>query len=245
LLSPQGKDTALFWTSTLRFRCPVPGHLQNAIVDGLTMLRDGTATVHVDVVPIRTSVRYQEVHFSPEYVRTLRKLKFFDAATGWGPNNVLPLVDASGRWENIPVCPPPKPVKTTAEAPELDNTVASAPQEVKKKTTTTKKQHTLTACLWSSAVFKHRGETTSVNSDTIRRIQEWIEFHLMVGFDHIYVYDNSGAHSNETSLGPLLNHYSQVTRIDWPSTVCNNNKPMNDSSGERSSQYAAEASCLA
>lgn len=68
----------------------------------------------------------------------------------------------------------------------------------------------------------------------------------MVGFDHIYVYDNSGAHTNETSLEPVLAPFGDsVTRIDWPSTVCNNNKPAADSAGERSSQYAAEASCLA
>jgi hypothetical protein len=239
LLTPKGKDTALFWTSTLRFRCPVPGHLQRAIVDGHTMLRDGTASVHVDVVPIRTSARYNEVHFPKDHVKVLRRMKFFDAETRWGPNNVLPLVEASGRWENIPVCPPPKPV--AVEAPKPDSlAIAEAPREE-----VAKKQHTLSACLWSSAVFKARGETKSVNVDTMRRIREWIEFHLMVGFDHIYVYDNSGAHSNETSLAPLLNQYAQVTRIDWPSTVCNNNKPTDDSPGERSSQYAAEASCLA
>jgi hypothetical protein len=34
-----------------------------------------------------------------------------------------------------------------------------------------------------------------------------------------------------------------VTRIDWPSIVCNNNIPAADSTGERSSQYAAENSC--
>jgi hypothetical protein len=67
----------------------------------------------------------------------------------------------------------------------------------------------------------------------------------MVGFDHIYVYDNSGAHSNETSLADVLDNYpsSQVTRIDWPSLVCNNNVPRVESPGERSSQYAAENSC--
>jgi Glycosyltransferase family 92 len=239
LLTPKGKDTAFFWLSTLRFRCPVPDHLQQAIREGHTMLRDGTASVYVDVVPIRTSVRYNEVHFSKDYVRTLRRMQFFDATIGWGPNNVLPLVEASGRWENIPVCPPPQPA--TIEASKVDKeAIAVAPQKV------VKKQHTLSACLWSSAVFKARGVTKSVNSDTLRRIHEWIEFHLLVGFDHIYVYDNSGAHSNETSLAPLLSRYAQqVTRIDWPSTVCNNNNPTDDSSGERSSQYAAEASCLA
>jgi len=36
---------------------------------------------------------------------------------------------------------------------------------------------------------------------------------------------------------------SKVTRIDWPATICNNNRPAHDDPGERSSQYAAEAAC--
>jgi hypothetical protein len=106
------------------------------------------------------------------------------------------------------------------------------------------KPNFLTACLWASVEFKTRGKKTGASSDTTQRLLEWIEFHLMVGFDHIYVYDNSGAHTNETSLEPLLSQYpGKVTRINWPSIVCNNNIPSHDSIGERSSQYAAEASC--
>ncbi len=60
------------------------------------------------------------------------------------------------------------------------------------------------------------------------------------------MYDNSGAHTNETDLRPIVDLFpaSQVTRIDWPSVVCNNNIPAHDNTGERSSQYAAENSCL-
>ena len=36
---------------------------------------------------------------------------------------------------------------------------------------------------------------------------------------------------------------SNVTRIDWPSLVCNNNIQAHENTGERSSQYAAENSC--
>lgn len=85
-------------------------------------------------------------------------------------------------------------------------------------------------------------------SDTSTRLIEWIEFHLLVGFDHIYVYDNSGAHTDETSLEPTLFPRfldSEVTRIDWPCRVCNNNIPAHENTGERSSQYAAENSCRA
>ena len=96
-----------------------------------------------------------------------------------------------------------------------------------------------------SASFRTRGENKEAITDTKARLMEWIEFHLLVGFDHIYVYDNSAAHGNETNLGHITDLYdsSVVTRIDWPSVVCNNNIPAHDNTGERSSQYAAENSC--
>ena len=59
-------------------------------------------------------------------------------------------------------------------------------------------------------------------SDTTRRLIEWIEFHLLVGFDHIYVYDNTGAHTDKTTLEPTLFprfSESEVTRIDWVSIL--------------------------
>ena len=34
-----------------------------------------------------------------------------------------------------------------------------------------------------------------------------------------------------------------VTHVDWPCKICNNNRPAHNDPGERSSQYAAEASC--
>lgn len=54
MLTPRGNDGGFFWTSTLRFRCPVPSSLRTAVAEGSTTLSDGTATLHVDVVPIRT-----------------------------------------------------------------------------------------------------------------------------------------------------------------------------------------------
>lgn len=66
-----------------------------------------------------------------------------------------------------------------------------------------------------------------------------------MGFDHIYIYDNTGAHTNQTSLEATLNIFAptEVTRIDWPAKVCNNNIPGHENMGERSSQYAADSSC--
>jgi hypothetical protein len=102
------------------------------------------------------------------------------------------------------------------------------------------------------------------------RLREWISFNLEVGFDHVYVFDNTGANAtifrlkdevvdpefgNHTSssggwtdrddLSSVTDLFppSRVTRVDWPATVCNNNRPAHDDPGERSSQYAAEAAC--
>jgi hypothetical protein len=84
-------------------------------------------------------------------------------------------------------------------------------------------------------------------------------FHRQVGFDHIYLYDNTQystvvsndndeATVNETVAYPLkqvtdLFSPDFVTWIQWPAKVCNNNFIGGRWPGERSSQYTAEASC--
>jgi hypothetical protein len=246
LLTPKGKDAHMFWTSNLRFSCPVPDEWKGRVAAGSTILNDGTPTLHVDIVPIRTSPRYgtHEVHFTEELAGRKDSLAGFDPRVRWGDRNVLPRIEASGRWENFPICQPPQLV--------VDNDEQKVEEHPKSLVTTPSvgpkvKPHLLSACLWASESFKTRGVEKDSQStrDTKKRLVEWIEFHLMVGFDHIYVYDNSGAHSNETSLADVIDNYppSQVTRIDWPSLVCNNNIPAHDNTGERSSQYAAESSC--
>ena len=252
LLTPRGKDGVLFWASNLHFSCPVPENkaFRDAIANGKTVLSDGTPTVHVDVVPIRTSVRYEEIHLPKDMIGPMENvgMPIFDPVRHWGFDHVVPRVEASGRWANIPICMPPELVdeKITQTDTDIDTLVT--------RTVTRKlvpnineiqvKPHFLVGCLWASAEFKTRGKDRGASTDTIDRLKEWIEFHLMVGFDHIYVYDNSGAHTNETSLEEtLLSYPGKVTRVDWPSTVCNNNIPAHDSTGERSSQYAAENSC--
>ena len=146
----------------------------------------------------------------------------------------MPTIAASGRWANIPVCKPPVMV-----APTTPNEQPPPPPQ---------KKHYLSACLWASAEYKTRGKSrgSENDSETAQRIAEWIEFHLLAGFDHFYIYDNSGAHSNTTNLASALAPFGDdvVTRIEWPFEVCNNNIPAHDSTGERSSQYAAENSCL-
>ena len=124
----------------------------------------------------------------------------------WGSKHVLPRVEASGRWENLPVCRPPEAAQDVA-VPDGGGRGSR------------RKQRTLIACLWASASFTTRGNAQAVSDTTVRLI-EWIEFHLLVGFEHIYVYDNTGAHTNETSLeSTLFPRFSdsEVTRIDWVS----------------------------
>lgn len=245
LITPKGKDSRLFWASNIRFDCPLPSNtaLRQHVAAGSTILSDGTPTVYVDLIPIRTSVRYNELYMTEEMIgpRDTWAMDSFNATLRWGDRNVLPRIEASGRWENIPVCLPPR----LPESETMTNTAVSPPVVSKDDAApTTTKPHYLSACLWASAEFKTRGIKKGATTDTQERLKEWIEFHLMVGFDHVYVYDNSGAHTNETSLESVLSEYpGKVTRIDWPSIVCNNNIPAHDSTGERSSQYAAENSC--
>jgi len=92
---------------------------------------------------------------------------------------------------------------------------------------------------------------------------------LEAGFDHMFIFDNTGANAtifrlknevdpdfgNDTTkednfrirddLSSVTDLFpaSKVTRVEWPATICNNNRPAHDDPGERSSQYAAEAAC--
>jgi Glycosyltransferase family 92 len=253
LLSPKGKDTRLFWASNLHFSCPLPKDnvgLRNAVASGSTVLNDGSPTLFVDLVPIKTSVRYEELHLTESMIgpKDTWSTPAFDPLTRWGKNYVLPLVEASTRWTNIPICRPPELVDqvTVSEETELDTFESTkiTRKLVPDVAQLPKKPHFLAACLWASAEFKTRGRSSGATTDTMKRLQEWIEFHLLAGFDHFYVYDNSGAHTNATTLEPVAALYpGKITLIDWPSTVCNNNIPAHDSTGERSSQYAAENSC--
>lgn len=107
------------------------------------------------------------------------------------------------------------------------------------------KQHHLASCLWASTGYTTRGNRFAIN-DGQRRLVEWITYQKLIGVDHFYLYDNSGAFSNDpsNSLHPIAELFpGDVTIIDWPAQVCNNNPNNVDSVGERSSQYAAEASC--
>jgi hypothetical protein len=189
MLTPKGKDSRFFWTSNLRFDCPVPSDkaLRQQLATGKTILSDGTPTVYVDLIPIRTSVRYDELYLTEDLIGPREKwaMDEFNATERWGERNVLPRIEASGRWENIPICLPPM-LPEDAVSVEVPSVPATETKPSKKAT----KPHYLSACLWASAEFKTRGVKKGATTDTQDRLQEWIEFHLMTGFDHIYVYDN-------------------------------------------------------
>ena len=220
MLTPKGKDNGYFWLSNVQFECPVPAKhdLPRLISSEETVLSDGTPTVYVDLIPIRTPPRYKayDAYFAAGVIGPQAGGNF-DPKERWGDRNVMPRVEASGRWENIPVCFPHAPGLTADTSSQDRERIRSAVSTI----TPAKKPHVLSACLWASASFRTRGIRQAAQSDTLLRLKEWIEFHLMVGFDHIYVYDNSGAGTNETSLAPLLKAYppDKVTRIDWPSIV--------------------------
>jgi hypothetical protein len=231
------KDIKSVHTSQLLFSCPVPPNLQETIRSGESVQND-KASLFVDIIPIRTPPRYGKPNqfFPPRYAEFQDKESIFDASKEWSDTHILPRIEDSGRWENIPICKPSlmtySPYKEEKES--ANALVAEKPA----------KKHRLVTCVWASAGYATRGERFAIN-DGQRRLQEWINFNLLVGVDHFYVYDNSGAHSsNETSLKVITDMFpSQVTHIPWPATVCNNNPNNVDSPGERSSQYAAESSC--
>jgi hypothetical protein len=238
MFTVEGHDIKDIHTSQLVFQCPVPPELQETIRSGKSVVNDDVATLFVDVIPIRTPPRYGKPgRFFPPRLRDFQDTETpFDASKEWGDSHILPRIQDSGRWENIPICKPS--LMTYSPYKEQDHSAVAMISDKKPE-----KKHRLVACVWASAGYATRGERYAIN-DGQRRLQEWIHFNLLVGVDHFYIYDNSGAHSNDASLKVITDMFpEQVTRIEWPSKVCNNNPNNVDSPGERSSQYAAESSC--
>ena len=105
------------------------------------------------------------------------------------------------------------------------------------------KKHRLISCIWASAGYATRGNRFAIN-DGQRRLLEWITYNKLTGVEHFYLYDNSDAFPTDISLKFIADMFpDHVTIINWPSKICNNNQNNVDNPGERSSQYAAEASC--
>jgi hypothetical protein len=223
-------------SSQLIFKCPVPEHLQDVIASG-TSVKNDWATLFLDIIPIRTPPRWgpPDQYFPPMYKDMEGKDSHirFDPVQAWGHDHILPRIEDSGRWENIPICKPS--LMTYEQKKDLKKIPASS--------SSVKKSHRLVSCIWASAGYTTRGSRFAIN-DGQRRLLEWITYNKIIGFDHFYLYDNSGAFGGESSLKPIADLFpDDVTYIPWPSAVCNNNPNNVDSVGERSSQYAAESSC--
>jgi hypothetical protein len=227
-----GAHNEHIWNAILHFRCPVPETIKSSFRSDPSSFRE-IPKFYVDLVPIRTPPRESREGYCPQIEKSS-----FDPDKEWGKNHVLPPVEESGRWANIPIC---RPTETTT-------TKSPAKKHGKKQEATNngqEKKNVLVGCLWASAAFSTRG-SGELDTSTQFRLLEWLTFHLKIAkFDHIYIYDNSGAHSETASLEPVVNLFpsNRVTRIPWRHRICNNNRPMHRNIGERSSQYAAEASC--
>ena len=250
----KGHDEQI-WNSVYSIRCPVP-ELKNGIISLRSLIASGKTisqsnwapSIYIDLIPIRTQVRRNKEGFGLPGVDTYNETSLFDPKLAWGEAYVLPRVESSGRWANIPVCMPPvaeKQLPLTNELSKPNNRNAEG-------NTPPNKSYFLVGCVWASRSFSTRGQTTVNDSSTSDRLLEFLTYHTTIaGFDHIYVYDNSDTSiedsNNNASLARVTNLFSSrlVTRIPWPHRICNNNRPTHSNPGERSSQYAAEASCRA
>ena len=250
------------WNSVLQFACPIPQHLRPLLqLQQHPQNTDNNhpifPTLYVDVVPIRTYPRLDRAGY---FDRTTRNMSsddvVFDSAQEWGDDYILPPIEASGRWVNIPLCT----YFSSNDGSSNDNAKKSTPHNNKNekapshgdnhKSMEQSPPHFLVACVWASASFTTRG-THDPDTSTSERLLEWMTYQLeMAGFDHIYIYDNSDSNNldnnqNNMTLEPVTSLFptSQVTRIPWKHPVCNNNRPGHINPGERSSQYTAETSC--
>jgi hypothetical protein len=250
------------WNSVYVVRCPVPAS-RDVILDDATMMplpgiiasgksvHDGVPSIYVDLIPVRTPVRRSRKGYALPGVSD----GAFDPQRAWGSAHVLPRIEASGRWENIPICSPPRAGEETAWVADPSRQLARMSSSSRLNSNDViaaqnRTRHFVVACVWASHSFSTRGQADNADSSTSDRLREFLLYHLQIaGFDHVYVYDNSDATSsgNNSTLAAVTDAFSRllVTRIPWPHRVCNNNPPASANPGERSSQYAAERSCLA
>ncbi|MGK3745967.1 MAG: hypothetical protein ACI90V_012828 [Bacillariaceae sp.] len=238
------KDNKSIHTSQLIFMCPVPKNLVTTVRDGTSVIDDDHPTLFVSLIPIRTPPRYGSPdRFLPPRYQPLHTNNF-TASLEWGDAHILPRIEDSGRWENIPICLPTWKAYPDATSPppmeEVEEPADEVSIGVSLNSTMNTKRHRVVATAWASASYSTRGDRFAID-DGPRRLDEWIRFHLLIGIDHIFIYDNS---QGENSLKDVTDQFpDKVTRIRWPATICNNNRSFHDSPGERSSQYAAESSC--
>ena len=246
----KGKDVEQFELSQLLFSCPVP------LTVSANMGCDSSEQWFVDLVPLRTSVRragelmFSENHVGPNEYKPIKELQQQQSLMKrqTPSREIRELVENSGRWANLPLS------WNKAVAPRKNDGMERQVEPITTKIGQKQKDkpHNFVLCTWTAASYFRRGDETAI-SDSERRLREWIIFHQLVGVDHIYVYDNSQPAQNSTSntlfvspLKTLVERYfspESVSYIPWPCQVCSNNRPNHPNPGERSSQYAAEASC--
>ena len=187
-----GPDVEIFDYSTLLFSCPIPRKLR----DNDNSQHQG---LYLDLAPIRTPARYDEGYLLTEQqvgAAEFAKLRRFDTILHYGNHSLLPRITEMGRIANLPVC-------------------------TNKETTMTQiPRHEIVGCVWVAASYARRGGRSSV-SDTPQRMREWLAFHQLAGYSHIYVYDNTQVDDgDDASLYPLKNVTDLfpgfVTWIRWP-----------------------------
>ena len=238
--SKNGAHNEQVWNAVLHFSCPVPKDLQAQLVSGETVMDGSRPSLFLDLVPIRTRPRLKREGYFPQ-----APSDYFDPLLEWGKAHVLPPIESSGRWSHIPLCLPPR----LSSLRQQEKTVVGNSDEAQiAKNEVASKDHFLIGCIWAAASYTTRGQTVS-DTSTSARLLEWLTFHLEIaGFDHVFLYDNSGPSNNNATSSSSLESITRlfpgrVTRIPWSHRVCNNNKPSSPNAGERSSQYAAETSC--
>ena len=212
------KDSASFWMNQLLFSCPIPDVFRTLFLSSPSnkAINHQQPAFYVDLIPIRTPVR-RKYHFVSIANGSDGANK--DLKEAFGTGHILPPMDDAGRWENLPIC---DRSDSFSSLDKLNHTVATDTSDIKQK------PYRLVACTWTSASYQRRGDLISI-SDSDKRLREWIQFHLMVGFDHIYVYDNSDTSGNISSssihdISQLFGR-DQVTYHAWPSKICNNVSP--------------------
>ncbi len=234
------KDVKVIHTSQLIFKCPVPKNLVSTVKEGSSVI-DDQATLFLSLVPVRTPPRYgkPDRFLSPRF-EINKNNRNFSVPLEWGDSHILPRIQDSGRWENIPICLPTYKAYPLATAPPPKEIPPEVPVTAIRNSTKGTKKNRVVACAWASLSYSTRGDRFNID-DGARRADEWIRFHLLTGVDHIFIYDNS---SGEQTLKEVTDQFpDRVTRVRWPATICNNNRSFADSPGDRSSQYAAESSC--
>ena len=248
--SKGGLNQSPFWISQLMFACPIPLQFQNLVREKRHVVND-EARLWVDVIPIRTPPRsvsrkdvwLTEIQIGQELFQGIAP-SLFDLATEYGNNHTLPFTSDSGRWANLPICHAPSETRMNAVA----ESGKSHDNDSTARTEASDKPYRLVACTWTSSSYQRRGNAVTVR-DSHARLREWILFHQLVGFEHLYIYDNSPTATSDEAGGSGLEAVARefsadnVTYVKWPCTVCSNNRPMHKNPGDRSSQYAAEASC--